>query len=423
MVQSGLISLTLGYMPAFIYTALDSSGNKISGDLECRNKAEAYRQLEAQSLSPVLVETRVDKSKPKKRGKELAKGPIPLTKKAIITLTEELADLLDAGLQLEQSLRVLEERQQDKSIKHVAGILREEIREGARFSVALKKASPSFDSLYRNLVAAGEASGALPEILSRLAVNQKQLLNLQQRTVSAMIYPAVVMLFCVVLLVVFSTVLMPLLTKLIKKGGQELPLVTEILIMFTDFINAWWWLMLIIAVVAGIAFKMIIGTKSGRLWWDKAKLNAPAIGPVISGRFFAQFAHSMSNLINNGVPLLNALKLLQRGTTNKHLQGQFNHVVDDVGEGISLSRALEKKTDSPASLVDRVAIGEQSGELGKAFAKAAVKYDEELDIHIKRLTTLLPMIMLIFVALIVGVIAYSIVTTLFGSMKGAGGRR
>ncbi len=411
-------------MPAFAYTAVDASGKKVSGTLECRNKAEAYRSLEAQSLTPVTVKAQEDAAA-KSSKKTKSKGPlepVALPRTAMITLTEELADLLDAGLQLEQALKVLHDRQQHKGIKTVAGILREEIREGTRFSQALKKASPSFDELYRNLVAAGEASGALPDILSRLAINLKQLHNLQKRTVSAMIYPTVVMIFCVILLIVFSTVLMPMLTKMMQKTGQDLPLVTELLIAFTNFINAWWWLILSVVAVTGLLFKAFIATKPGRLWWDRVKLRLPAFGPVISGRFFAQFSHSMANLVNNGVPLLNALNLLKRGTPNRHIRHQFDAVVSDVGEGNSLYRTLERRTDFPPALIDRIAIGEQSGELGKAFTKAAHKYDDELDIHISRLTSVLPMVMLIFVAIIVGVVAYAVINTVLGSITGIGGR-
>ncbi len=409
-------------MPAFAYTAVNSAGKQVSGHLDCCNKAEAYRTLEARALAPVRVEPQTAATAARQTRKGRPAGPVRLPRTALITFTEELADLLDAGLQLEQALRVLHDRSQHPGIKAVAGLLRDDIREGARFSQALKKASPAFDELYRNLVSAGEASGSLSHILTRLAVNLKQIHDLQRRTISAMIYPTVVMGFCVILLVVFSTVLMPMLTKMMEKSGQDLPLVTELLIEVTSFINAWWWLILSLVTAAFLGFKGITATAPGRLWWDRFKMALPAFGPVVAGRFYAQFCHSMANLITNGVPLLNALKLLQRGTPNRHIRSQFEKVVDDVGDGVSLSRTLEKRTDFPLALVDRVAIGEQSGELGKAFAKAARKYDEELDVHISRLTSVLPMIMLVFVAIIVGVIAYSVITTIFGSMSGIRGR-
>jgi type II secretory pathway component PulF len=409
-------------MPSFAYTAIDSAGKRVTGNLAGRNKAEAYRQLEAKSLIPVTVDTLADEStaavaKAKAKAASGA-GPVPLSRPLVILFTEELADLLDAGVQLEGALRILHERQTNKSIRAVAGILREEIREGTKFSSALKKASPSFDDLYRNLVAAGEASGSLSDILRRLAVNLKQLFNLQRRVASAMIYPSFLMVGCVVLLFVFSTVLMPKLTDLIRKTGQKLSLLTEMLIKFTDFMGQWWWMVLIVAVTIVLSFRAYIATAAGRMWWDAYKMKLPAFGPVMAGRFYAQFCQTMANLVNNGVPLLNSLKLITRGTTNKHIQKFLEEAVVEVGQGTSLARALEKSGAFPVALVDRIAIGEQTGELGKAFTKAAVKYDEDLDLRINRLTSIVPQLILVVMAVIVGVVAYSIMTTIFGSMSG-----
>ncbi len=410
-------------MPAFAYTAIDNTGQKISGSLSVRNKAEAYRELEAKSLTPVVVKEDATGAAGKAGSKVEIGKPVKLKSPQMILFTEELADLLDAGLQLEQALGVLTERQQDKDLKTVAATLREEIREGANFSGALRKASPSFDDLYRNLVAAGEASGALPEILRRLGGNQKQMFDLQRRTVSAMIYPAVLVLGCVALLFVFSTVLMPQLTKLIKKtGGGELPLISELLIKFSNFMNQWWWLVLAIGVAIFIMFKAFIRTPKGHFWWDNAKMKIPGFGPVIAGRFYAQFCHTMSILVNNGVPLLNGLKLVTRGTTNIFVKKHLEKACADVGEGISLARTMDASGTFPPQLVDRVAIGEKTGELGKAFSKAAVKYDEDLDVRIGRLTSLIPMVVLIAMAVIVGMVAFAIINTIFGSMSGIRGK-
>ncbi len=410
-------------MPAFAYTAIDSAGKRVSGNLAVRNKAEAYRQLEAKSLTPVAVQPVAEESgaknaRAKAKASAGAGGPVPLSRTLIILFTEELADLLDAGVQLEGALRILHERQTNKSIRTIAGILREEIREGTKFSTALKKASPSFDDLYRNLVAAGEASGSLSEILRRLALSLKQLFGLQQRVTSAMIYPSFLMVGCVVLLFVFSTVLMPKLTDLISKTGQEFSLITELLIKFTDFMGAWWWLVLIVMITLVLGFRAYIGSASGRLWWDAYKMRIPAFGPVIAGRFYAQFCQTMANLVNNGVPLLSSLRLIARGTTNLYVKGHLEAAVVDVGEGTSLARSMEKSGAFPVSLIDRIAIGEQTGELGKAFTKAATKYDEDLDIRINRLTSIVPQAILVVMAVIVGVVAYSIMTTIFGSMSG-----
>ena len=411
-------------MPSFQYTAIDPAGKQVTGNLVVRNKTEAYRELEAKTLIPVLVNPAGEEGdKPARRplfgG---SAGSTKLKRQELVLFTEELADLLDAGMQLERALKILHDRQTNASIKRVAGLLRDDIREGARFSKALAKASPSFDDLFCSLVAAGEASGSLPEILRRLVVNLKQLFSLQRRTLGAMIYPLTVLFACVVLLFVFSTVLMPSLSEMMQKTGQDLPLITDLLIRFTDFMSAWWWLILAVILAAAIGFRLYISTTSGREWWDGYKMRLPAFGPVILGRFYAQFCHTLSNLINNGVPLLNSLKLITRGTPNRFIRNHLESVVLDVGEGSSLARAMDKTESFPEALVDRVAIGEQTGELGKAFAKAAAKYDEDLDIRISRLTTVVPTVMLVFVAAIVGVVAYCMITTIFGSMAGIRGR-
>jgi len=416
-------------MPSFSYTAIDQAGKKVSGSVIVRNKAEAYRELESRALTPVVVgaagegETAGAGGKGSKDGKPgKSNRHTKLKRQELVLFTEELADLLDAGMNLERALKILQERQANESIRSVAGCLRDEIREGSRFSKALGIASPSFDELYCSLVAAGEASGSLPEILRRLVINLKQLFSLQRRTVGAMIYPLTVMLACVVLIFVFSTVLMPSLSDMMQKTGQDLPMITDLLIRFTNFMAAWWWLILGIMIGAFVTFRIVIATPGGREWWDGYKMRLPAFGPVIMGRFYAQFCHTLSNLINNGVPLLNSLRLIARGTPNRYIRNHLEAVVLDVGEGTSLARAMEKTAAFPVQLVDRIAIGEQTGELGKSFSKAAVKYDEDLDVRIARLTTIVPNIMLVIVAAIVGVVAYAMINTIFGSMSGIRGR-
>lgn len=414
-------------MPSFSYTAITSAGKQVTGSLVVRNKSEAYRELESKSLTPVLVATEAEAATVTGKAKKAlalseAPGGAKLKRQELVLFTEELADLLDAGMQLERALKVLHDRQANSSIQAVSGILRDEIREGTRFSKALAKASPSFDELYRSLVAAGEASGSLPEILRRLVINLKQLFDLQRRTFGAMIYPITVLLACVVLLFVFSTVLMPSLSEMMEKTGQDLPLVTLLLIRFTDFMASWWWLILALMIAAAVGFRVVISTEKGREWWDGYKMRIPAFGPVIMGRFYAQFCHTLSNLVNNGVPLLNSLKLITRGTPNHYIRNHLETVVLDVGEGASLARAMDKTQAFPEALIDRVAIGEQTGQLGKSFSKAAAKYDEDLDVRISRLTTIVPTVMLVLVALLVGVVAYSMITTIFGSMAGIRGR-
>lgn len=405
-------------MPSFNYTALTATGQTVSGALTVASKAEAFRQLESQSLTPVKVvqDEKADAAKAKKADE--SSGPVKLKRAQLILFTEELADMLDGGLQIEQALRVLQERQEAEALRRVAATLRNEIREGSTVAKALKKASPSFDDLYCNLAAAGEVSGSLPSILRRLANNLSVMADLQSKVTSAMIYPAFLIGACIVLMIVFMTFMVPQITDLMSKNGQQLPAVTQALISFNDFVAAWWWVILIVIVAIFLAFRGYISSPSGRLWWDQTRLGLPLFGPIMSMRFFAQFSHSLGSLVTNGVPLMNSLRLVSKISSNLFIQGLLTKVSSMVSEGAPLSSSLKKVGSFPLLLSDMIAVGEQTGQLGKSMEKCATRYDKELDVRIKRMTSMITPIILIFMAVIVGVVAYSIVAAISQSVTG-----
>jgi type II secretory pathway component PulF len=406
-------------MPLFSYTALNTSGQQVAGKLTVGSRGEVFRKLESQSLTPVKVVEESAAAANKAAAAEANRsGPVRLKRPQIIHFTDEIADLLDGGLQIDQALRLMEERQDSPEVKQVASILRQEVREGATISKALRKASPSFDDLYVNMVAAGEATGSLSEILRRLASSMTVLQELQNKVTAAMVYPALLIMACIALLVVFMTVLVPQLTSLLSASGGKLPLATEILIQFTNFISQWWWLIATVVITAVILFKSYISTKAGRLWWHETMLSLPLFGAVISTRLYAQISQSMGNLVSNGVPLLNGLRLTTKTISNIFLQGLMTQAYALVSEGASLSSALRKVGGFPSLLTDMIAVGEQTGALGKSLEKSALRYDKELDKRIKRLTTLISPAIMIFMAVIVGLVAYSIVTAIFQTSQG-----
>lgn len=408
-------------MPSFTYTALSRTGETVHGSQAARTKQEVYRELERLNLVPVSVAESQHESTAgaEETGKKAA--PAKLRPVQLILFTDELADMLESGLQLEQALRIMQMRQADAALQQVSQILREEIREGQRLAAALKKASPSFDEIYRNMVAAGEASGSLTKILRRLASNLQIMHELRGRVISAMIYPMVLIGACSVLLIVFATVLMPQLMDLITSSNQKLPLLTQLLVNFSDFMGSWWWAIFLGGTAVFLILKGYIATPAGRAWWDHTKLHLSLIGPVLSAHYYAQYCHGLSNLLLNGVPMLNALRLLGRATPNVFLRQLQDRVATDVAEGVPLSKAMSKAGSFPGILTDIVGVGEKTGHLGESLAKAAVRYDKELNVRISRLTTLISPVVLIFMATIVGVVAYAIITTLFQSATGIRG--
>jgi general secretion pathway protein F/type IV pilus assembly protein PilC len=411
-------------MPTFAYTALDASGQTISGTLAVASRAEVFRKLEAQALTPVKVaeDSKAGKSAASAAAKAEDNTPVKLKRAQIILFTEELADMLDGGLQIDQALRVITERQEDPALRRVSTILRDQLREGSTVAKALKKASPSFDELYCNLVAAGEVSGSLAPILRRLAQNLVVLAELQSKVTQAMIYPAFLVGACVVLMIVFMTVMVPQITDLLDKGGQQLPMATQMLISFNNFLATWWWAILAVIIIFSLSFKAYVATPAGLLWWHEAKLKLPLFGPVLATRFYAQFAHSMGSLVGHGVPLLNSIRLVSKISANVFIQGLLSKVTGLVAEGGSLSGSLKKVGHFPLMLVDMIAVGEQTGMLGKSLEKSAARYDKELDKRIKRMTAMISPIIILFMAIIVGVVAYSIISAVFSSVNGIRGR-
>ena len=404
-------------MPRFSYQALSASGEPVSGSLDAPSRSDAFRLIEALRLSPVEI-TATDADALTASRSPAADSPIRLNKTRLIFFTSELADLIDAGLPVQQALNVMAEKQQDPVIRRTGDRLRSLLRDGRPLSACFRKASPDFDDLYVSLIAAGEASGTLPGVLHRMALSISQLHEMQRRFTSAMIYPAFMIAACSVLMAVFTLVLVPQLTSLLAKTGQELPAVTKGLLAFSSFCSSHFWSILASIAALALAFRLAIASSPGRLWWDHAKLRIPLIGPIIETRFYAGFTQALGNLVSNGVPLLSSLSLLARGTTNRFFHHRLALVVDSVSAGDPLSSALARAGKFQPLMTDIIAIGEQTSQLAKALLKAAARYDKELDVRIKRLTALISPVIIIFLAVVVTIIAYCIVSSIFSAVSG-----
>jgi type II secretory pathway component PulF len=403
------------------YQAVTQSGERVNGELEAQSRSEAFRKLDKQRVQPLLLKEKNEASKGTKPQKKEAQAPIRnirVSKGGVILFTEEMSDLLDAGLQLEPALKIMEDRKELSGIKHVASALRQHVREGSSLSNALRVVSPSFGPLYCNLVAAGELSGSLPVLLKRQATFLVAIDDLQKKVISALIYPSVIFVLGIGLIILFMTCLVPQLTTLIQKTGKELPLQTRILIDASSIFSNDWWAILAGIVAVVIGFQQTIKTERGRKWWHRTQLKLPLFGPVLNGRFLAQFSQTMSNLVGNGIPLLTGLRLMNNATSNAYLQGLMNKVIDMVGEGGSLSRALQRVGGFPPLFIDMIAVGEQTGDLAKALDKVGRRYDKELNIRIQRLTALVPPVVILIMAVMVGLIASSIINGIFDATSG-----
>lgn len=411
-------------MSLFNYQALRPNGEKVSGELQAQSRSEAYRILDQQKLQPISLSQKGGDT-PVRTGEkaDAPQDPILLSRSQIILFTEELSDLLDAGLQLETALRIMEERSELSGLQRVTAALRQKVRDGVNFSSALRTVSTSFGELYCNLVAAGELSGALPKLLRRQTAYLATVEELQGRVLQALVYPAFIFGAGTILLFVFMTVLVPQLTVLFTKTGRELPLATRSLIVVSDFFAHYWWAIIAVAILGSLAFWRMVQTREGRFWWDRTRLRIPLVGPVLRARTYAQFAQTMSNLVSNGIPMLNGLHLTHKAAGNVHFQALLVKVIDLVGQGGALSQALKRVGGFPALFIDIVAVGEQTGDLAAAFEKIGNRYEKELGKKIHRLTELIQPVVIVLMALLVGLVAYSIITGIFQGVSGLRGNR
>ncbi len=406
-------------MPVFVYQALQAGGGKTSGEIEALSRQDAFSKLRQQSLQPFLLAAKgaeaaaaADKSKGNRDESNV------LTRQQVLLFTEELCELLEAGLKLDRALQVIEQRQDKSPLKAVAASSRQSLREGATFSAALKTASPSFSELYCNMVKAGEASGTVSKILKRQVEFLTMMGDLQRRVTSALIYPSVIFSAGIALLVIFMTFLLPQLTSLLNKTGQTLPLATRVLIGVSEFMGSYWWVLLILLATIFLGFRHFTSKGEGRAWWDRAKLQLPVFGPLLRMRFYAQFTQTLATLLNNGVSLMQAMQLIRNATPNVFLQELLEKVAENVQDGAQLSRAIARVQFFPPTLIDIVQVGETTGDLGAALERSAKSYDKQLSVVIERVTALIQPMVILMVALFVGLVAYSMITGIMQTVSG-----
>ncbi len=411
-------------MAVFTYQGTGAKGERRTGELEASSRSEALRRLAMDRIQPLSLEVKTDAPAGRKSGKnpkddssksrrDILAGNIRLSNAQVILFTDELADFLNSGLQLEPALQLMENREEKSPVKDVSVFLREKVRDGTSFSEALKVASPSFGELYCNLVAAGEVSGALAPLLRRQAVHLVAMQELRARVQLALIYPASLVLAGIVAMVVFMTVLVPQMTKLFNKTGSTMPLPTYLLIHASKFTQQYGLFVGAILALVFVSFVAFVRQPTGRRWWDEAKLKIPLLGSLLSASFYAQFCQTMANLLQNGLPLLTAMKLVSRATGNVFYRSFVLRITALIGEGASLTRAMKSVGHFPANLRDLVKVGEQTGDLGVTMEKVGQRYEKIIQQRVDRIMSIVPLVIIALLGLMVLLIAWSMMSGIF----------
>lgn len=404
-------------MPQFSYRARNAQGGLVEGMLDVADRSVAIRQIEQQNCVPIRIEA-VAAGPQSIDGKPAVAVAAPTQNLKIphgqlLIFTEQLGHLLKAGMTLDESLGVLEKRLKHPRVQQMTGALHQALVDGRSFSQALRDFPRIFPTLYVSMVGAGEASGALPEILSRVVEHLMQAKNLRDRVQQALIYPAFLALAGAALITIFITFMVPQLTTFMSQIGGALPLPTRILLGANHLIVGYWWVFVLLVLGGTVGFRAFVRTEEGQLTWDRFRLAIPGYGRIRRHQYYAQFSRTLGTLMENGIPLLKALDLVTEIAANKYLEAKLREVRRAVIDGANLSSALAREQLFPELFTDMMAVGEQTGHFAQTMQTIADVYERELDRTVNVISALIPPVIIVLIAIVVGFVVYSILSAVF----------
>src|SRR5580765_7799816 len=416
-------------MPQFSYKARRRTGEVVEGMLDVADRSAALIQIERLGLFPVAV----DNAKggvviTTDRGSAVKadwRALLPPTLRAALsrkrkpklqelaTFTQQLANLLKSGMPLTVALNSMTHLETKGISADVSKELKQDVMEGRSLSDSMVKQPRIFSDLYVNMVRAGESSGALVEVLRRMADHFERFAQVQAKFTSALIYPAFVAVVGIGIMFFFMTFMLPRFMAIFEGMNVPLPIVTQILVKISNLFAGYWWAMLAAIVVGFAAFKRFQASKEGRRKIDQWKMNAPVFRKVIKLNLFGQFARTLSTLLENGVPVLTALKITEQVLPNVIIKEATAKARDAVTDGKTLAQPLAQSKIFPQLMVDLVKIGEETGDVPGALKNVAETYESELQVGLRVMTNLIEPVLIILMSIVVGFLLLSVMLPMF----------
>ena len=413
-------------MARFKFTALDAKGKEVNGEIEADSKDQALQRIKDRQFFPTKVESADAGSAPAAKAKSSGgmKKEIKLpkwmqggVKPAVLTaFTRQLATLVNAGLPLMRSIRVLQRQEKNPALKDALGDMAESVEGGSTFAEALAAHPKIFDRLYINMVRAGEIGGVLDVVLGRLAEFQEKAEKIKSKVKSAMTYPIVVLCVAVGILVLLMVKIVPKFKEIFSSMDIKMPAITQKVMAVSDFmINHF---LIFIAIIVGlvIIFKILSATKQGRYLLDAFALKAPAFGSLVTKNAISRFTRTLGTLMHAGVPVLQALNIVKETVGNEVVSKAIATVHDAVKEGENMAPPIASSKIFPPMVVSMVEVGEETGALPDMLTKIADSYDDDIDNAVASITSIIEPVMIIFLALIVGTIVVALFMPLMSIM-------
>jgi len=390
-------------MAIFSYRATTFDGMIVEGVIEADDEKGAIERLKNSGVIPLKV------SAPREGIKK--KFTLRSSKGDLLTLTTELSALLGAGLPLDRSLNILSEISENKEMKGTVQSVLKSIREGSSFSDALAKHPRAFPRLYINMIRAGEAGGVLDVVLDKLNEFLESAKELKEHVFSALIYPALLTVAGGVSIIILLTYVLPKFSMIFAELGGSLPLSTKIVLSVSNFLKAYWWVVLAATGATWFIFKNYIKSEKGRYKWDAFKLKL--MGEVIRKLETARFCRTLGTLLRSGVPLLQALSNARDVINNRVIAASIDVVLKGAKEGKGIAIPLSDLNTFPPLAISMIKVGEETGQLDIMLLKVATTYERSLRVAIKRFVSLFEPAMILGMGLIVGFIVISMLLAIF----------
>jgi len=392
-------------MPRYHYIAIATSGKKVKGAITAESPYAARKQLRMRRIHPSSI-TEV-RSRTESRS-ALSSIFVKRNKTQIIDFTKQMATLLTSGIKLTEALSVLTLQTSDPRFRHALVEIRDRVVTGESFTDALKDYSDYFDVIYVSMVRVGEVTGSLGGSLATIASFMEKRRRVESKVMTAMIYPIVLVIFCLFAIIVLTTLVIPKIGDQIQRSGQELPWITKRL-MDVGYVLTTWWLLVVIAGGIGIiwSIKLFLRTNRGAYLRDKLMLSLPMFGPLIKQRVVARFASTLSTLLGSGLAMAESLRVVAEVTGNVLMKRAVQQSRERILAGADIATPLRDSGVIDPAIAHMVAVGEKSGELETMLKSISDNLEASTDIVIERLSAAVEPVIIIVMAGVIGVIAYA----------------
>lgn len=404
-------------MELYVWEGRTRQGGVERGEIKAANEAAVRAQLRRQQIQAITIS-----AKPK----DILKGFSFLQRKKvkekeIVVFTRQFATMIDAGLPIVQCLEILSSQQDNPAFKETLTRVKTDVEAGSTFAEALCKHPRVFNDLFCTLVAAGEAGGILDTILNRLAAYIEKSMNLKKKVKSAMVYPATVMAIALVVVAVLLLFVIPVFQKMFADFGGSLPAFTQFVINLSDMMRHYFILLAGILIVLGYACKRYYKSEGGRAAVDDMVLKLPVVGELIKKVAVARFTRTLGTLLTSGVPILDGLGIVARTSGNKTIEKAILRTKISISEGKTIAEPLEASGIFPPMVVQMISVGESSGALDSMLSKIADFFEEEVDVAVASLTSLLEPMLMVFLGGAIGGLVVAMYLPIFKMASILGG--